>query len=131
MAQRVEMSLMLGPELWDTPLHRCLQEKGHSLSKLPDGVDAYISFNAWRIPPGTALDEVEKHLTSILKQVKATAHVQAKAEAAAQERASKKPRKPAKRKPRAQTEGSSTGEVHRPEDKPDTTSDSSTTPTTG
>lgn len=105
MAQHPPMKILLGSELWLPDLVATLVGMGHEVSVVDSTPDIIIGFDAWRIPPGTSQDEVLQHVGMILKQVRATKHVQNTSEEPTQVGVTKKSRKPVKRK-RASKKGS-------------------------
>lgn len=131
MSQKVKLNLLLDNSLWTQELADVLASKGHTVNVLNytcgssiGEVDAIIGYNTWRIPPMTPQSEVQKHIDTILKQIKATKHdVQTTQEGPAPKRASKKPRASAKRKQKATTEGSSAGDPTQAEGQPRTAGD--------
>lgn len=104
------LKLLLGKELWLPDLVTTLVGLGHEVSVMDTTPDAIISYEAWRIPPGTSQSEILTHVGMILKQVRATKHVPDTTEDTAQVGAGKKSRKPVKRKRVAKDTGSAAQE---------------------
>lgn len=95
------LKLYLDSSLWTQELADELTNKGHEVFRtvVPDEVDAIVGYNAWRIPPMTPVEDVRKHLDTIIKQIRATKHdVHSTSTSVTPKRAAAKPRKAATRK---------------------------------
>lgn len=95
MAVQIPLKILLGQDLWQDEIVAALVGLGHTVTPLPQGHDVAISYDAWRIPPGTPKDEVLTHIGTIIKQVRLTKHVQDTSEGSTPKRAPKKSRKAA------------------------------------